>query len=511
MLPDVTVSITKNGVSDTPTLTDADGMFEFLNLDAGATYVITPTKSHWTFAPIDATFIDLGSDQGETFKGTLNKWGVAGKILEKGVGIAAVTVSITKNGVPDAPAITVPDGTYEFLNLDAGATYVLTPEKNHYVFEPVDRTLPDLCGNVKDADFSGTVAWTISGTVLEKENPIPDVEILVTMDGSPFVSKTTDADGKYLFNVYDESAAYIITPTKVHWTFMPEGLKYDGVTGNITDADFAGKLNKWAISGTITDGVNPISDVTVDLTGASTATLTTSATGYYSFPAFDAGATYTVTPTKGNWTFAPENATFVNLDGNKTQNFTGTWNQWAISGTITDGAANPIPDVTVSLTIAIPLPGKNGIPYTTTTDGNGNYALTNLDAGATYTITPTRTHWTFTPVDRTYPNLSNNITDADFIGTKDFAENLENVIVYPNPYKPDGGVDAVTFANLAENTKIQIYNVTGELIFEVKATDISYPWYLINQKGKDVASGVYLYIISNAKGEKKIGKFVIIR
>jgi hypothetical protein len=92
-----------------------------------------------------------------------------------------------------------------------------------------------------------------------------------------------------------------------------------------------------------------------------------------------------------------------------------------------------------------------------------------------------------------------------------YSENLGNVIVYPNPWKSDMGVDVITFSNLTENCKIQIYTIAGELVFEVKPDNIDYQWDLKNEKGKKVASGVYLYIISNDKGEKKTGKIVIIR
>jgi hypothetical protein len=175
----------------------------------------------------------------------------------------------------------------------------------------------------------------------------------------------------------------------------------------------------------------------------------------------------------------------------------------SINGTTTDGA-NPIQNVTVSVT-------KDGAEHdSTTTDGSGNYTFTDLNAGSTYVVAPSMKYWLFTPESTTYIDLDGAKTQ-DFTGTKDFAANLEDVVVYPNPFKPDMGTNVITFSNLTENAKIQIYTITGNLVFEEKADSIEYKWNLKNRNGNDVASGVYIYYISNDKGEKKIGKITIIK
>ena len=50
-----------------------------------------------------------------------------------------------------------------------------------------------------------------------------------------------------------------------------------------------------------------------------------------------------------------------------------------------------------------------------------------------------------------------------------------------------------------------------ELIFEVKTDSYEYPWNIKNKSRKNISSGVYIYIVSNNNGEKKIGKIAIIR
>lgn len=87
--------------------------------------------------------------------------------------------------------------------------------------------------------------------------------------------------------------------------------------------------------------------------------------------------------------------------------------------------------------------------------------------------------------------------------------NLDNVYVYPNPYKPDYGINYITFANLTSDAKIKIFNIAGELVdsFDNKNGDTEERWEL----PKDIASGVYIYLVTDKNGNKKIGKFAIIK
>ena len=81
---------------------------------------------------------------------------------------------------------------------------------------------------------------------------------------------------------------------------------------------------------------------------------------------------------------------------------------YTISGRVTnsqDGAG--FPDVTVSL---------SGSQTTTAqTDASGNYSFT-AQAGGNYTVTPSKTNFTFNPQSKTFSNLTANAA-ADFVGT----------------------------------------------------------------------------------------------
>jgi hypothetical protein len=74
---------------------------------------------------------------------------------------------------------------------------------------------------------------------------------------------------------------------------------------------------------------------------------------------------------------------------------------YTISGQITVGGS-PLSGVTVTL--------SGSSSGTTTTDGSGNYSFTGLVATGDYTVTPSKTNYTFTPTSRTFANLGSDQT-----------------------------------------------------------------------------------------------------
>ena len=106
------------------------------------------------------------------------------------------------------------------------------------------------------------------------------------------------------------------------------------------------------------------------------------------------------------------------------------------------------------------------------------------------------------------------------------ATDLSNVIVYPNPYKAgitsyngaDGNNATIRVKNLTARAKIKVYNIAGELVYDydkADATSGTVAWDMANKDGKKLASGVYIYYITNPDGgagvQKAVGKFAIIK
>jgi hypothetical protein len=157
----------------------------------------------------------------------------------------------------------------------------------------------------------------------------------------------------------------------------------------------------YSISGTVTGAT----EVTLSLSGASTATVTTDASGTYSFAGLPIGS-YTVTPSKTGFTFAPVsrsvNVASANVAG---QDFTASAvvHTYAISGTVTGGSS-----------VLVTLSGAGA--GTTTTDSSGKYNFSGLVNGS-YTVTPSKEGYSFSPTNRLVTVDGADATEKDFTAT----------------------------------------------------------------------------------------------
>lgn len=89
--------------------------------------------------------------------------------------------------------------------------------------------------------------------------------------------------------------------------------------------------------------------------------------------------------------------------------------------------------------------------------------------------------------------------------------NLDNVIVYPNPYNSRAAGQPFRFANLPMNCEIYIFSAAGRFIRRLQENNLDggVIWDLQTEGNHRVGSGVYFYIIRFQDSEVK-GKFVII-
>jgi hypothetical protein len=205
------------------------------------------------------------------------------------------------------------------------------------------------------------------------------------------------------------------------WATFNHGLLPAIVTGFATSAGGVIQLSTYGrgayeltgtaaytISGSIRNAIaTPFAGVTVTLSGSQNATTTTDAQGNYSFANLPNG-NYTVTPSGANFVFEPGSRTFSNLSADQTANFLLSFAQYSISGRVMDANGSPMPSVGVSL--------SGSLNASTGTDANGNYLFNSLASGGTYTVTPAKTNYTFTPPSATVSNLSGNQAGVNFSG-----------------------------------------------------------------------------------------------
>lgn len=161
----------------------------------------------------------------------------------------------------------------------------------------------------------------------------------------------------------------------------------------------------YSIAGTVTSSGVALSGATVALSGASTATTTTDASGNYSFAGL-ANGSYTVTTSKTGYAFTPSSSA-VNVSGaNVTgQDFTAAQATatYSISGTVS-GASG----------VTIALSGAN--TGSVVSGAGGAYTFTGLAAG-TYTLTPSLAGYTFSPSNKSVTITTASSTGNNFTAT----------------------------------------------------------------------------------------------
>ncbi len=159
-----------------------------------------------------------------------------------------------------------------------------------------------------------------------------------------------------------------------------------------------GSPKTYSVSGKVTGAT----DVTLSLSGSSTASATTDASGNYGFTGL-ANGSYAVTPTKSGYTFSPASTTVTVKGADE------TGKDFAASAVISTHAISG--KVTGASGVKVDLSGAN--TGNATTDANGNYSFTGL-ANGSYTVTPNKAGYTFSPRSIAINLIGANVTGRDF-------------------------------------------------------------------------------------------------
>ena len=95
------------------------------------------------------------------------------------------------------------------------------------------------------------------------------------------------------------------------------------------------------------------------------------------------------------------------------------------------------------------------------------------------------------------------------VGTS--GDNFNDAYAYPNPVRP-GFNGKVTIKGLPNRADVKITDVVGNLIYETRASGGIAEWDTKNLRGKLVASGIYLVLMSNQDGtDTKTLKIAVVR
>ncbi len=96
-------------------------------------------------------------------------------------------------------------------------------------------------------------------------------------------------------------------------------------------------------------------------------------------------------------------------------------------------------------------------------------------------------------------------------------EKLGKIYVVPNPFSVSSGFQgfgqegAVGFYGLPAKCTIRIYSYAGQLVETIEHDEpvFSTAWFQVTRNRQDIASGVYLYVITTPEGDQATGKFII--
>jgi hypothetical protein len=180
--------------------------------------------------------------------------------------------------------------------------------------------------------------FSVGGTVTDAgSHPLQNAVLTLQPGGA---SVKTDASGHYSFSGVS-AGSYTVQAALFGYNFSPSTHAVSVSTADVAGVDFTGTgaLSSLFIAGTVTDGTNPLSNVTVYLAFEDKSALT-DANGHYSFTGLAANIDRRVVPVLDTYSFNPPEL-FVDQAGDLGgQDFAGTAH--TIPATVTyDGQMKP--------------------------------------------------------------------------------------------------------------------------------------------------------------------------
>jgi len=284
--------------------------------------------------------------------------------------------------------------------------------------------------------------------------------VTVTLSGGVASTATTGEDGKFSFIDLEPGLTYNLAIAKSGTVFLDTAYSFATMQES-KSLSVIGSTSQYSINGklTLADGSTLLPGTTVAIyKGVDSIKTVISADGNYAFANVPGGFSYTLKATKSGFTCSTGDIAITNLAGNVIQNFKLSVNKYSISGYVKNSSGTGVSGVAVNLT------GSSSA--TLTTDANGFYKTDSLNATGTYTVTPTKTNATFTPVNNVYAGLSTNVTAPDFIiaeetmlfgYVKDGTTPIANVLVRITPSWIGGGHAWDTYANQSTRTDANGY------------------------------------------------------
>jgi hypothetical protein len=467
-------TVTLAGAASATTTADSSGNFSFTGL-ANGSYTVAPSRSGYTFTPAGRSVTLSGANQtGINFTGqaVTATWSISGTISPSTAGSGA---TVTLAGAASATTTADSSGNFSFTGL-ANGSYTVAPSRTGYTFTPASQAVTLNGANQTGIAFTGQAA-AAAGTISIDTTVSGDQGTASTTVATPAFST---AYGKELLLAFI-SSDYLSGANTTVTGISGAGLTWELVlrtnvqlgTSEIWRAFAASTLSNVTVKATLSQSA--VSSITVvslagvdtsgtngsgaigatagtnAASGAPTASLVTTRANSWVFgvgndydnaTARTPGTSQTIIhqylPSIGDSYWVQRQTNSIAASGtrvtiNDTAPATDRYNlsicevlaatsagttTWSISGTITPTAAGSGATVTLSGTASA----------ATTADSSGNFSFTGLTNGS-YTVTPARSGYAFTPASVTATVTGANVTGLSFTGTASGSVVTPNVTV----------------------------------------------------------------------------------
>ena len=155
-----------SGSANRDTTTDTAGVYTFSAFPHGGSFTVTPSETGYRFTPPSRTVGNLQGDQTTLdFTAQFITYTIFGRVVDgSGAGLAGVNVTLA--GARSVSVVTSVDGNYSFGGLPAGGSFVVTPARDGFSFNPPNFVVTDINS---DATFNPV------GTVQPSPTPTPDL------------------------------------------------------------------------------------------------------------------------------------------------------------------------------------------------------------------------------------------------------------------------------------------------------------------------------------------------
>jgi inhibitor of cysteine peptidase len=372
---------------------------------------------------------------------------ISGKVTSNGAGLSGVTMTLTSAYLAEpVVALTDAEGKYDFPGLETPIKYTVTPSKDGYYFIPASTQVTIQDASQENVDFVGVLGFTVSGQVTLNSTGLGSVTMVLS--GTTSVTTQTDSQGNYSFSDV-VPGTYTVTPSKQGYGFSPSSQTVTVTDGNQTGINFTAEAG-YSISGQVTLSGSGLVGVTMTLSGGVSKVTETNSEGRYSLTGLQNGS-YVVTPTKEGYQFSPASQSVTITDSNKDGiNFTATAG-FTISGKVTIDDSG-LGEVTMTLSGGVSL-----TTLTTTTTSLGEYSFSNLSSG-TYTVTPSRAGYGFTPVSQMITISNANVENVDFSAA--FGYSISGQVA-----RNDSGLKGVTMTLSGDDSDTTTTDSEGNYLF----------------------------------------------